>query len=491
MSTNAVIDMGSNSIRVVVYKTTHNKSFIILDEDKVNARLGTYLDHENTMSEQGIQTAIATLIGFKSLCLNYGVENIDVVATEAIRKARNKNVLCKRIKSSTGLDIRILTGDEETYYDYISVKHSFDIENALIFDIGGSSMELGLIEDGILTHSVNLPLGAIVLTGMFNNISLDEDRLNLREYMTNIFNSLGWMNKYPNIPVIGIGGTARALGKIHKKMYSHPSDLLHNYKIKSAEVKGIYDSFKYIKLDDRNKVKGLSKTRSDIFLAPLGAIDCILSYCDSSILTISEGGIRDGIIFERTLSNYDVSNLGYSVLNIMARNNIDNASAGLISDLSTRVYEKMDNNPYETKLLIISSLLSNIGLQVSSRRKHNHAFYILTNTNIAGLTLKENVMISYIVSRIWKHSFKMPKKFEHLLTEDDINSCNKISSILYFSHLIVRYLGNDSRLITLSEDDNKIIFTIPISFSKFLNEYIPDDRFKDIEKYFDKKIRLQ
>ena len=167
MNNIAIIDIGSNSMRVVIYELSNNNSFKIIDEEKRMVRLGQYIDKDDYLSEEGINKLIISLEFFKVICRNNDVEEYIVVATEAIRRSKNQKTILAIVKEKIGLDIRILSGEEESIYGYIAVKCTIDFDNALLIDIGGSSMEISLIKDGNPENVVSLPLGSIPLTKKF------------------------------------------------------------------------------------------------------------------------------------------------------------------------------------------------------------------------------------------------------------------------------------------------------------------------------------
>ena len=301
----AVIDIGSNSMRVLVYEIYENNSFKIIDEEKRMTRLGQFIDETNNLSNEGIQKLLITLEFFKILCEKNNVVEIIVVATEAIRRANNKNEILSLVKEKLNLDIRILSGLEESAYGYLTIKATMDINDALLIDIGGSSMEITLVKNKTISNGISLPLGSIPLTKLFPfDTPADNDTiLEFKKFIFNEFDKLPWLKDAKNLPLIGIGGTARSIGKIHKKFINYPLDLLHNYTITFDEVKTIHNYVLNLNLNQKSKLKGLPKERADIFTAPFSALVMLMNYCNCPILKISQYGIREGVLYEKLLGN--------------------------------------------------------------------------------------------------------------------------------------------------------------------------------------------
>ena len=301
----AVIDIGSNSMRVLVYEIYINNSFKIIDEEKRMTRLGQFIDESDNLTNEGIDKLLITLEFFKILCEKNNVEEIIVVATEAIRRAKNRDRIVTLVKEKVNLDIRILSGLEESAYGYLAIKCTIDISNALLIDIGGSSMEITLVKEKKIVNGISLPIGSIPLTKLFpfDTFSNNDAILELKRFIFNEFDKLKWLKDGKNLPLIGIGGTARSIGKIHKKFINYPLDLIHNYTIAFDEVKTIHDYVLNLNVNQRSKIKGLPSERSDIFTAPFSALVMLMNYCNSPVLKISQYGIREGVLYEKLLGN--------------------------------------------------------------------------------------------------------------------------------------------------------------------------------------------
>ena len=236
---------------------------------------------------------------FKDICKRYEVLEIYVVATEAIRRSINKYDVCNKIKLDLGLEVNILSGLEEAKYGYLAIKNSMLEKNAVLLDLGGSSMEITLMENGEFKETISLPLGSIPLTKMFNNLESKEMEIELNKFIYDRLQEISWLKKNNNLNVIGIGGIAKHIGRVSKGNEDYPKELLHNYSMTRDEISKIYAEFLKLPIKERSNFKGLSKKRAEIFAAPLGAILVILKYFDSEKYIISAIGLREGIIYEK------------------------------------------------------------------------------------------------------------------------------------------------------------------------------------------------
>ena len=299
MERRAIIDIGSNSVRLIIYKINRDSTFKVLNEAKRTIRLGSYLTENDYLADNGLDILLKVLRVFKSICERYEVIEIYVVATEAIRRSINKNDICNKVKSDLGLEINILSGLEEAKYGYLAIKNSMLEKNAILLDLGGSSMEITLMENGELKDTISLPLGSIPLTKMFNNLESKEKEIELNKFIYDKLYEISWLRKNNKLNVIGIGGIAKHIGRVSKGNEDYPKELLHNYSMTRDEISKIYVEFLKLPMNERSEFKGLSKKRAEIFAAPLGAILVILKYFDSEKYIISAIGLREGIIYEK------------------------------------------------------------------------------------------------------------------------------------------------------------------------------------------------
>ncbi|BCZ47878.1 exopolyphosphatase [Clostridium gelidum] len=495
----AVIDIGSNSMRVLVYEIYENNSFKIIDEEKRMTRLGEFITKSNDLSNQGIQKLLITLEFFKILCEKNNVVEIIVVATEAVRRANNKEEILSLVKEKLNLDIRILSGLEESAYGYLTIKSTMDISSALLIDIGGSSMEITLVKNKTISHGISVPLGSIPLTKLFpfDKRADNDTLLEFKQFIFNEFDKLPWLKDAADLPLIGIGGTARSIGKIHKKFINYPLDLLHNYTITFDEVKAMYDYIINLDINQKSKLKGLPKERADIFTAPFSALVMLMNYCNCPNLKISQYGIREGVLYEKLLgeniNNTDI--LDFSLNNILTTNDLNISHAEKISDLSCVLFEYLENPTSkdlksEYKLLRISSKLHDVGVSISVKHSYKHGFYIIINSLIAVLTHKEILMVAYTVALSGKFDYKLADEYKYLLTKDDILICKRLSIILCIARKIDKYFYNSlTEVIIMNEKDN-FKLSLPKLSVKYMKDSLPIEMEESFNKYFSKKLSI-
>ena len=491
----AIIDIGSNSIRIIIYKIFHNNAFKAIGTEKYPSKLGNLLEKDGSLSSKGIDLTINILKMFKNICKINNVTDIYVIATEAIRKAKNNKEFLPIIENKTGLKIKILSGFEEAFLGYLSVKSTLSIENALIVDIGGSSMEISLMKNKDIKAFISLPLGAIPLTKAFNfyeNISKAQ-KDNLKNFLFKNFDDIPWLKEGLNFPIIGVSSTPRTIGKIYKKNISYPLDITHNFKISSETIESMYENIVSLTLDEKLHVKGLAKEKADIFTASLGAIYYLMDYCNSKELIVSEFGIKEGLLFKilNKKTEKEMTPLEFSLNNIMELNNLNKDYRDKIFNLSKSIYKELNYEFFNSNVLYACSSILNLGFSISLENVHKHSFYMILNSNLYGLSPKEILMCAYTVGLSKKDDFKLKSKYKEILLENDLIFCKRLSIILNLAKKIYT-LENNSYDISVENHENTIYIALSKKLSKntFIKETIENSINPNFNKYFNKNISI-
>lgn len=493
-----IIDIGSNSVRLVLVKLGKDGSFKIIDELKESVRLGECLTSKSYIDKIYMDKAIQTLKVFSRLCSIYNTKEIIAVATEAVRKADNSKDFIKRAKEEASINVRVLSGTEEAYYDYLGVIYSLDVNNCMIIDIGGSSTEIILVDNRQLKESISLPFGAINLSRRFNlsNPLTEETENTLFSYIKEQLASIPWIKNFTLETIIGVGGTIRNLGKISRRNRSYPLDTTHNYEVQREEVNKIYNMLKIKTTEERKKIKGLSKDRADIIPGPCAVVNYIMDLNDISTLKISGNGIREGIIYEYLLKQGTVidSILDYSINNILINNNTDKRHADCVYNyarlLFQHINEVMAIGDNLDPVLKAAALLHDIGTSVNYYNHQKHSFYIILNSRIDGLSHKEILMTALTAASHRSEEFTSGiLQYSELLSKEDIKAVQKLGVILEMAEGLYKvlndtlkdiqcYMKKDTFIIkTISEFKSKLEFNIIMksspSFKKiFKNELL-------------------
>lgn len=434
-----IIDIGSNSVRLVLAKIDESGSFRIFSDVKESVRLGAGMGDHLKLRPDRIELAIKTLKLFKIMCDATNVDEILAVATAAVRKAKNRDYFLERVQAEIGINIRVLSGEEEAFYAYWGVINSIDFDKGLIMDIGGGSTELILVENHKISNSISLPFGSINLAQKFNlsNKPKAADIKALESFLIENYNKIPWLCDAKDYPLIGVGGTIRNMGNIVRKDSNYPLDITHNFIINKTEINKLYKLVRDKSLSERKNIKGLSKDRADIFVGVSSAVYKLFEHCKLKDLIVSGSGIREGIIYDCILNtNKPVKDvLDFSIHNIASRYELDMEHSKHIYKLTSSLYSQIIGKEKSDvdiqKILKTASILHDTGINIRFYNHTQHSFYMILNAGINGLTHKELLMSAYIAALHRNKKFKINwVRYKKLLKKEDVEIIRRLGVLL-------------------------------------------------------------
>ncbi|MGB9679932.1 MAG: exopolyphosphatase [Thermoanaerobacteraceae bacterium] len=460
-----IIDLGSNTIRLMVFDINDDGSFKLLDELKESARLGKGISKTNRLNNESMEKAMKIISVFKDFCNIYNVNKIIAVATAAVRNSDNGKEFINTLYEKTGIKFNIIPGKEEAWYDYYSVINTMDINNAFLLDIGGGSMEIIKVKNRKIKEHISIPHGVVTLTEDFltEDPPKNEEITKLEEFFKKQFKKFDWLIDKDIDTLVGIGGTVRTVAKINRRKNQYPINLMHNYEMNPSDVNNIFELIKNKSLKERKKIPGLSSERSDIILSGLVALKEIMKYAKIAKLKISGNGLREGILYKNILKHDEILNdvCMYSVYNMMKFYKVDERHAKTIQKYALYLFDKLKpihNCDEECRnLLSISALLHDIGLTVNYYNHNIHSSYIILHNGINGLTHKSILKVALISTMHEGNGYeKIISIYKNFLSQEENEKIYKMGLILRIAEgLDISHLGRVE--ITSCEIKNKNI----------------------------------
>lgn len=286
----AVIDLGSNSIRMTVAKIKENGKIKELGNYRRPVRISAGLKETGKIDLPAFTRTVHALQEFCECMHSFCVEEVVAVATEALRKAKNSAEFVENVKATTSICFQIISGEEEARYDFLGVSEGRPVQDCILQDTGGGSTEFMQIVDGRLKNVISLPLGGVVLTEGFlkNDPPTQEEMAALHGYVQQqIQQKAPWLSNCKHWPVFAIGGTNRAMMKLLKKKEFAPEELQQLYKTLQAAP-----------LETRKQFLGEFQDRADIVVGGLAPLMCVIKELAPKSIIVSQKGLRDGILYE-------------------------------------------------------------------------------------------------------------------------------------------------------------------------------------------------
>lgn len=407
----AVIDMGSNSWRVVVFEYVPNLSFKLIDEVQEGVRIGEGMADLNVLRPAAMDRAARAAGIFAGFCAASGISDIIAVGTSAIRDAQNQARFLQRMEKEAGLQVRVLSGEEEAWYGYLAAVNSTTLENGFVIDLGGGSLQIIRVEGRRSVQAVSFPLGAVRLTEGFlkSDPATNKEMNALSEMLRGQFRKLGWLAREEGMQLIGEGGNVRLLARLQQKRTLYPLDILHGYELHSAQVDEVKDALARVPVSQRKRVDGMKPERADISLAGAIVVQELLRASGFESLTISSQGVREGLFYERFFS--DDRPEGVPLFKDVRRANVLNLGhvyrfqerhADHIAHLTLQMFDQLPAalhslRPEERDILWAASMLHDIGMSIDYHDHHKHGSYLVLNSGLPGYTHREIALVALLI----------------------------------------------------------------------------------------------
>lgn len=424
----AAIDIGSNSIHMVVARVSKLGHLDILDSDKIGVRLGAYLLPNGTLSREGQELALKTLSHMAEIASAYDA-TVRAVATHAIREATNHAELIDEIRRKTGVRIDIIDGVEEARLVYLGMRYALPLEKkvCLGMDIGGGSTEFILANGDQIKFATSLKIGAVTLTAsQFGKkpptvaaIRKLHGYINLR-----IEPLIGEVRKHAFTKAVASSGTAKSIAAIHSRLFRGRVLTDENgYIVPVKDLEIILRAMEQLRLPKRIKeALGVESSRADIILAGAAIMREASRVFEIDEWVITTYGLREGVVidsFRRMgIDRLDkVKDIRWESVTQLGRQwNIDEAYATQVTRLALEIFDKLAPILYpkegrrswmgDRDVLRVAAWLHEAGKFISSSSYHRHSYYLINHCRFSGFTQDERHMIGLVSLH---HRKGMPK----------------------------------------------------------------------------------
>lgn len=465
-----IIDIGSNSIRLVIFEVSKDGAFKSVDDIKESPRLGDGVNESGQMKEKRMDLAFHTLMLFKRICERYEVDEILSFATAAVRNSDNAPYFLKMIKDTLGLEIRVFSGEDEAMFSFRGAVNNLEVEDGLMMDMGGASTELVWYKDKKVHRWTSLNFGSVTLaqTADVAGILDKTEETKLMEYINKEYSRVEWLKEVKGFPLVGVGGTIRNLAKVHSLISDYPLLLLHDYRLEEKDINQVYKKLKNMELEDKLNLPGLARSRADIFTGAVCAIRELVRYAGLSEAVISGYGIREGVLYEK------LSQLGRSFEDVFETSLYDTVNKYKLSatdgERITRVFKKIlestvsihNIKKIEDPLIKTICYMGRVGVSINFHDYPLHSYYMILNAELRGISHKDIVKAALIVSQQEKFN-DLYKNYSSLLNKKDLEEISYLSVILRTSKIFNRIFLMDSHDFHVEIDDNSVIFCIDTS----------------------------
>jgi exopolyphosphatase / guanosine-5'-triphosphate,3'-diphosphate pyrophosphatase len=427
----AVIDLGSNSFRLVVFMSVGGW-WRRTDEIYEPVRIGEGLAASGRLGEEPMRRALATLDVFDHFCRAAGLledrrpsgspigNAVDALATSAIRDAENADGFLALAREHTSLPIRVLSREAEAWYGYLAAVNSTTLTDGCVLDLGGGSLQLVRVVDRIAHELGSWRLGAVRMTERFlpaNDPAKRRQIEELREYIASELEQAEWLSR-TGPRLVGIGGTIRNLAVAAQRAEGLPSNGVQAMFISREALDELVERLAALPAPERSSVPGIKPARADLILAGAIVVQGVLLAGGFDGLEVTEAGLREGVFFERMLAGPGMrakrASPGSavrnpplfadlrrtSVLNLAAQYQPDLAHTEHVATLALAMFEELarlglhGGDRIERELLWAACMLHDIGMSVDYDDHHKHSRYLILNGGLPGYSPIEVAIIA-------------------------------------------------------------------------------------------------
>ncbi|MGH7410317.1 MAG: hypothetical protein ACREJ6_04555 [Candidatus Methylomirabilis sp.] len=299
----AAIDVGTNTLRLLVAESGGRDSFTVLHEEQEITRLGEGLTPARTLQDAPRRRSLIVLKRFAEVARRFRVEQVAVVATSAVREAKNGEEFVGEAARETGLVIRVIDGKEEARLTLLGVRHGLCIgsQRVLVMDIGGGSTEFVLARGELIEGLVSTGLGVVKLTEAHLG-SDPPSRAELRELEEAVLTRIERLRReLPALEgscLIGTAGTLTTLAAIDLGLVVYDRQKVQGHRLALSRVRDLFTQLAQLPLRKRRQVAGLESGRADVILAGTAILAVSMEQLGYDELQVSDDGLREGILLD-------------------------------------------------------------------------------------------------------------------------------------------------------------------------------------------------
>jgi exopolyphosphatase/guanosine-5'-triphosphate,3'-diphosphate pyrophosphatase len=409
----AAIDIGTNSVHMIVVRVRPDFSFEVIDREKEMVRLGSGGLDGKKLTHEAMTAALQALSKFERLAKSHEVDEILAVATSATREAENGGAFLDAIERTTGIRPRTITGTEEARLIHSAAVYGVDAPGAaVVIDIGGGSVEVTLGTREQVKFARSFKLGAIRLTERFvqsDPLTGRDERQLVQHISEQVDRYVGHIVEAGYGQVIGTSGTILSVGTVAAALErgSVPNEI-RNLRVSAKAVRRLRKEVTALSLSERLKLPGLDPRRADLIVAGAVLVDTLLKKLDAKELTLCDLALREGVVLDY------ISQHRKEIARVDRYPDVRRRS---IIELAERCSWEADHSQHVARLALLlfdqtaaihklgakerawleyAALVHDVGMHISYERHHRHSYYLIKNGDLRGFEPEEIEVIALL-----------------------------------------------------------------------------------------------
>ncbi len=443
----AAIDIGTNSIHMVVARVAANDRFEVITREKEMVRLGSGLPEMKHLDDAAIDRGVETLRRCRALAESWGAPTF-AVATSAVREARNAAAFIERARDEAGVEVSVISGREEARLIQLGVLQALPVydEDLLLVDVGGGSTEVLFGRGSEVRYARSVKLGSLRLTreffpdGVVERGALRRCREQVRRRLASLVRETEGLGHQV---AVASSGTAEALAAIVAARDGAVPQSMNGFRLTAADLSWVVGELAWATTPaERREIPGIDAARADILVGGAVLLEQVARLLAVEEFQISEYALREGVLLDglhrlRGGTTHHLSDLRRaSVFHLVELCDDDPDHAVQVARLALGLHdalaERLELGDPERELLEAAALLANVGLFISHSRHHKHSYYVIRNSeHMMGFTDREVELIA-LVARYHRRSVPSVDKHPEFaaLTEADRRVVRSLAALL-------------------------------------------------------------
>ena len=464
----AVIDLGSNTFRLVVFTAAARRWWKRVDEIYEPVRISAGMGPSGELQPAPMERALGAIDVFAHFCRAAGVDEVRAVATSAIREATNREAFLAQASERSGLEIEVLSREAEAFYGYVAAVNSTTLTDGAVLDVGGGSMQLTRVAGRAERDVESWRMGAVRMTERF----LPGERATkkqLRALTDHVKRKLGEADWLPGLGesggLVALGGTVRTLAVAAEKAADQPSFGVQGFSLERAMLDELIAELAALPASERRRVPGIKPERADLILAGAVVIQGVLEAGGFDAMEVTEWGLREGIFLATQLAPADPPLVpdvrGASVRNLAAQYDTDERHAQHVAALALSMFDGLAaaglhaGDPEERDLLWAAALLHDIGTTVDYDDHHRHSRYLILNAGLPGFTPREVALIGQM-ARYHRKGTPAMGDLKPLMVKGDQELLDRCSALLRVAEQLERSRDQTVHEARVELDDGRV-----------------------------------
>lgn len=444
----AAIDIGTNSIHMIVVQVNRNSTFDVIEREKEMVKLGEGVFATNRLSDRAYEEGLEVIRRYVQLADQLGVDEIITAATSATREAQNGGGFLDAIVKETGIAPQVISGKEEARLIFLAVRQAIALkgEKALVLDIGGGSTEAVVGDEQEVLFRSSIKLGVRRLLDMFEHQgpigkeALKVLEAHIKQIARDVINEA---KKYSFSQVIGTSGTIRTLGEaVLVENGSNNLSTVNAEKVQRSDLEKLTKKLLNAEVDDRTDVKGVSTRRADAIHLGGVLLTQLLKLAEAEEITLCDASLREGLIIDY-IQQYakegtafpEHQDLRYrSAAQLALKFDVDLEQSSHVAALAIQLFKELSSlhelTEYEQNILECAALLYEVGQYISFKRYHKNSRYIIKHARLRGFTNEEILLVGHVARYHRKAEPSKKQKKYRKMSKRQRNIVNVLSGIL-------------------------------------------------------------